>query len=523
MIRMPCSLTIVGTLLLSLAGKLGAEPVRGSFELTIQHRNEAGKAVKEKIAVDPAKTAVVVVDMWDRHWCKTYTARVANLVPRMNKTLQAARKLGIQIVFAPSDVANFYKDYPQRKAMRAIPRHPVPKRVAFDPPANPGPTDCCECGPDQPCKKKSHGHWSRQHPDLRMAEGDLIGDCNNGRELLNLCAQRNINTLVYMGVASNMCVQYRAFGIRNMKSHALKAIVCADLVEAITANGLGPDKKARDPNFTPAKGTARIQRHIERHIAPTFESRQLIAAAGMDPHADDKRPHVVFVIAEQEYKTPDTLPALAKRHLEKDFRCTFVHAKGDHGADRNDVPGLDAMYDADLLVLSMRRRALPVVQMDHLERYIRSGKPIVALRVSIVPFQCDPKDRPDGHVIWQAFDQEVLGCHYHGYDSRSRRTGCDVWVVEGAEDHPILNDIDPKGFHSASWIYHLNPLAKSTTLLMQGRWAKDAPAEPIAFVNTYRGARVFYTSLGHPDDFKISQFNRMMVNAIRWALNRSVD
>ncbi len=523
MIRMPCSLAVVGMLLLLPAGKLEAEPAQRCFELTTQHRNEAGEAVKERTAVDPAKTAIVVVDMWDRLWCKTYVGRVANMVPRMNKTLHAARKLGVPIVFAPSDVADFYKDYPQRKAIRAIPQHPEPERVAFDPPVNREPCNCCDSGPDQPCKKNSHGHWSRQHPDLRIAEGDLIGDCNNGSELLNFCVQRKIDTLSYMGVASNACVQYRAFGIRNMKSHGLKAIVCADLVEAITANGLGPDEKTKDLNFTPAKGTAQIQRHIERYIATTFESRQLIAAAGMDPHAGDKRPHVVFVIAEREYKTSDTLPAFAKRHLEKDFRCTFVHAKGHDAANRNDVPGLEALYDADLLVLSMRRRALPVVQMDHLERYIRSGKPIVAFRAGIVPFQCKPKDRPDGHVIWHAFDQEVLGCHYDVYDGTLRRLGCDVWVVEGAKNHPIMAGIDPKGFHSTSWPYRLNPLAKSTTLLMQGRAAKDSAVESIAFTNTHQGGRVFYTSLGHPDDFKNPQFNHLMVNAIRWALNRPVD
>ena len=59
--------------------------------------------------------------MWDRHWCTTYTERVGNLVPRMNRTLAAARKLGIPVVHAPSDVVEFYQDYPQRKAMQAVP------------------------------------------------------------------------------------------------------------------------------------------------------------------------------------------------------------------------------------------------------------------------------------------------------------------------------------------------------------------------------------------------------------------
>ena len=141
----------------------------------------------------------------------------------------------------------------------------------------------------------------------------------------------------------------------------------------------------------------------------------------MQPHEEDARLHVVFVIAEQEYDSAKTFPQFAKTHLSDDFRCTFVCAKGNQGTDRNDVPGLEALYDADLLVLSMRHRALPVVQMDHLERYIRVGKPIVAIRASAAPFQVD--SAPPGHVIWRTFDQGVLGCHYTGRGSRVATRG----------------------------------------------------------------------------------------------------
>jgi hypothetical protein len=85
--------------------------------------------------------------------------------------------------------------------LQAVPPQPEPKKITFNVPDPPQPIDCCECGPDRPCKDGKV--WTRQHADLRIAEGDLIGDCNNGRELLNLCATRGIDTLLYMGVASN--------------------------------------------------------------------------------------------------------------------------------------------------------------------------------------------------------------------------------------------------------------------------------------------------------------------------------
>ena len=475
-------------------------------ELRLQERDpKTGEQSFRRATLDPTRAAVVVVDMWDRHWCETYTRRVGEMVPRMNQALDAARKLGILVVFAPSDVLGPYKDAPQRKAMLAVPKAPLPKPSGFEPPAPPwSRSGGCECGPDRPCK--SRRAWSRQHPALRMADGDLLADCNNGGELYSLCKQRAIDTLLYMGVASNMCVMHRGCGMRNMKRHGLNVLFAADLVNAIAGNGYDPDRRRKDDSFTPAKGTAVVQRHLERHVAPSFESRQLLPAA-------DARRHAVFVIAEAEYGTKDTLPAFASKHLARDCRCTFVHASP---KDRNDVPGLAALYDADLLVLSMRRRALPVAQMDHLERYVRAGKPLVAVRVSCVPFAAG--QRPKGHVVWPSFDREVLGCHYRGYDRQSRTTGCDVWAVAEAADHPILKGVAPATFHSRSWLYKMQPLAKTAAPLLVARWADGQPAEPVAWTHAYHGGRVFYTTLGHPDDFKLPQFNRLLANAIRWAL-----
>jgi type 1 glutamine amidotransferase len=312
-------------------------------------------------------------------------------------------------------------------------------------------------------------------------------------------------------------VQFRGAGIRNVKQHGLRAVLVGNLAEAITANGIGADGKP-DRNFTPAAGTAMVQRHIEQHVCPTVESRQLIAAAGLDPHARDKRPHVVFVTAESEYDTHQTLPRFARKYLDKDFRSTFLNATGPELKGRDDVPGLEAVDDADLVVLCSRRRALPVPQMDHLERYLRSGKPLVALRVSGAAFQVQGAV-PRGCVVWDRFDREVLGCNYQGYNAKSRETGCDVWIAPAAKDHPILRGVPPE-FHSPSWIYRQRPLAPTVTPLLWGRWSKEDPEEPVAWTNTCQGGRVFYTTLGHPGDFQLEAFNRLLENAIRWVLQR---
>ena len=508
--------TLPGWALLGLLPITAAAADHKGIELAAQRREPSGQRVIEKVQLAPVRTAVVVIDMWDRHWCKTYTARVANMVPRMNLTLAAARKLGMQVVWAPSDVLAFYQDAPQRKAMAAVPKHPEPKGGPFNPAAPPEGLDCCECGPDRPCQ--SGGVWTRQNPGLEIMDHDLIGDCNNAEELFNLCEERGIDTLIYLGVASNMCVCHRSFGMINARRHGLKVLFVRDLVEAITANGVNPSTKQSDWNFTPAKGSARTEHYLEQAIAPSLQSRQLLAAADLGPAARDRRPHIVFVIADDEYKSEQTLPAFARQHLGREFRSTFCYAQGNDVTNRNDVPGMEALYDADLLVLSMRRRALPVTQMDFLERYIRAGKPLVALRVSIVPFQVDPNQRPDGSVIWRDFDQEVLGCHYGGYNAEARNTGSDVWAVTEARQHPILAGLGKARFHSPMWIYRQNPLAPSATVLCQGRWSDQDPEEPVAWTNSHEGGRIFYTTLGHWDDFKNSKFNRLLKNAIHWAL-----
>jgi type 1 glutamine amidotransferase len=112
----------------------------------------------------------------------------------------------------------------------------------------------------------------------------------------------------------------------------------------------------------------------------------------------------------------------------------------------------------------------------------------------------------------------VLGCRYRGYPGESRKTGSDVWVSDKARKHPIVRNLPTGSFHSASWLYNLTPLGPNTQTLLMGKWSDDQPHQPIALTNTYQGARIFYTQLGHPDDFKIDAFNRLLTNAIHWAV-----
>ena len=304
-----------------------------------------------------------------------------------------------------------------------------------------------------------------------------------------------------MGVASNMCVQYRSMGIRNMKQLRAADLVVADLVEAITSNGLDAAGQTRTLNFTPAGGTARVQAHLEQHLAPTFESRQLLAAAGMQPHAGDKRPHIVLIAAEAEYDSQQTLAAHSPRRTSaENFRCTLLAATGPEGSGRDDIPGLAALYDADLLVLSMRRRSLPVVQMDHLERYHprRQAAGRAAHQRRRVPDAAGSAARlrglgplrPGGAGLQlPGLQSQVARRRAATCGSRRRRPAirsCRAWTRSSTA---------PRGSTgSARW-----PTPRACCCA--GRWSTEDPDEPVAWTNTYAGGRVFYTTLGHPGDF----------------------
>ena len=91
-------------------------------------------------------------------------------------------------------------------------------------------------------------------------------------------------------------------------------------------------------------------------------------------------------------------------------------------------------------------------------------------------------------------------------------------MLPEAAAHPVLKGV-AKEFVAGGSLYRNAPLPASSTVLLTGS-VTDAPAEPVAWTHRYNGARVFYTSLGHPKDFKNASFKRLLVNAIFWTLNR---
>jgi type 1 glutamine amidotransferase len=168
-------------------------------------------------------------------------------------------------------------------------------------------------------------------------------------------------------------------------------------------------------------------------------------------------------------------------------------------------------------VLFARRRALPAEQMKYFRDYMDSGKPLVALRTASHAFDTRG-NAPEGYAEWPKLDPEVLGGNYHGHHGSGPK--CTVTAAAGADGHPILAGVQIP-FTSDGSLYEVRPLAESTKQLLIGT-IPDKEPEPVAWTNMYKESRVFYTSLGHADDFKNVPFRRLLINAVFWAMNKPV-
>lgn len=231
-----------------------------------------------------------------------------------------------------------------------------------------------------------------------------------------------------------------------------------------------------------------------------------------------KNPHVVFMIGEDEYDTWTTLPELVAKELEtRGQRVTVIHADKNQP---NNFPGLTAaLRDADLLFVSVRRRTPIKEQLDAVRAHLAGGKPLIGIRTSSHAFALRPRDKPpeSKFAVWQEFDPEVLGGNYTGHHGAGPKTA--IAAAPGADGHRILQGVSASALVGHGSLYKASPLAKDATPILMGT-IPGQPPEPVAWTRLYgpKQARVFYTSLGHRDDFEDPQFRRLLVNSIDWAL-----
>ena len=476
------------------------------------------KTVTRSLKWQPKQTAVIVCDMWDLHHCLNATRRGAEMAPRMNNLLKLARRNGATIIHAPSSCMNTYKDHPARKRAQAVPRSKsLPDEISKwgykIPSEEKGvyPLDQTDGGEDddlaehrawakklEKMGRNPRAPWKSQTDTLEIDNRDYISD--NGEEVWSIMEKKGLKNVIMVGVHTNMCVLGRPFGLRQMSKNGKNVVLVRDMTDTMY-------NPKRWPFVSHFQGTDLIIEHIEKFVCPTITSNQLL---GGQPFVfkHDQRPRAVFLVAEKIYNTRSTLPVLAKRLFEDrlGFQTTVLHAAdGIH-----EIKGMaEAVSKADLVVVSVRRRALPKKDLDALKAHLAAGKPLIGLRTASHAFDARGSG-PKGHAEWPEFDAKVLGGHYHNHHA----SGPTTKITARRIAHPILTGID-KTFTSKGSLYMTSPLAKGTTELLSGS-IPGKKAEPIAWTNQFGKARIFYTSLGHADDFKQPAFWQLMENAVRW-------
>lgn len=232
-----------------------------------------------------------------------------------------------------------------------------------------------------------------------------------------------------------------------------------------------------------------------------------IAAGG-----ESAPPTVLFMIGEPEYQTAITLPEFAAQELTpRGLRCLFAH---EDPADPNDFTGLDALRDADLLVISVRRHAPTREHLALVRAHLTAGKPLIGIRTASHAFGAMPKD--DRHEGWMTFDQEVIGGSYQGHYGDVSAV---LSLAPGATGHALLDGVDPARI-AAQRLYKNPTLVPTATALINGRSQGASDDQHVAWVNQIGKTRVFYTSLGAAGDFKNRDVRRLLTNAVFWTLDR---
>ena len=258
--------------------------------------------------------------------------------------------------------------------------------------------------------------------------------------------------------------------------------------------------------------------------------------------------HIVFLGGDEEYRSEEGLPMLAKILAERHgFKCTVLFPIKDGMIDPNtqtNIPGMAALDSADLCVMLLRFRELPDVQMKHFVDYLDRGKPIIALRTSTHAFAYSRnKQSPYARYSWQdkqwpgGFGQQVLGetwINHHGSHGKESTRGI---ISDEFKSHPILRGVTD--IWGPSDVYGVVQLTTNSQVLVSGQVVsgmkptdpplqgpKNNPMMPLVWLQNYSGSsgktnQIVTTTMGAATDLENAGLRRLVVNACYWTLGLS--
>ena len=260
--------------------------------------------------------------------------------------------------------------------------------------------------------------------------------------------------------------------------------------------------------------------------------------------------HIVLLSGDEEYRSEEGLPMLGKiLAVRHGFKCTVLFpidpktGEIDPNYAKN-IPGIEVLRDADLVIMLWRFRELPDDQMQHFVDYYLAGKPIIGLRTSTHPFNYSNKSTSRfKHYAYNSnewkggFGKQVLGetwVNHHGAHKKEATRGI---IEPSAKNHPILKGVDD--IFGDSDVYTANP-PSDAEILVRGQvlagmnptdppvtGKKNDPMQPIVWVRDYKNEagktnKVVLTTMGAATDLLNEGLRRLLVNAAYWTLNLPV-
>ncbi|MHC4117062.1 MAG: ThuA domain-containing protein [Planctomycetota bacterium] len=277
-------------------------------------------------------------------------------------------------------------------------------------------------------------------------------------------------------------------------------------------------------------------------IAASAQAEPWVVMEGRDGPGKGK--HIVFLVGDEEYRSEDSMPQLAKiLAVHHGFKCTVLFAINKETGEidpktLDNIPGLEALKTADMMVMFLRFRELPDEQMKLIIDYTNSGKPIMGLRTSTHAFNYR-KNKNSTYAKYsfrdKGFDggygRQVFGETWSGHYGRHQVESTRGWVVQGMGNETIAKGVED--IWGESDVYGLTTLPDNCRPIVMGQVLvgmnpDDKPnmkkkVVPVAWTRTYTGetgntARVFTTTMGHSFDLLSEDFRRLLVNGCYWGM-----
>ena len=253
-----------------------------------------------------------------------------------------------------------------------------------------------------------------------------------------------------------------------------------------------------------------------------------------------KGKHIVFLAGDHEYRSEESLPALA-RLLAKHhgFKCTVLFnidpATGEIAAGNSNMPGMEALDTADLAVIFLRFQAFPEEQMQHLDAYLNRGGPVVGMRTSTHAFKMNGDDpypkysyNFPGKDYDRGFGHQVLGQTWVGHYGTNHKQSTRITIVKDRKSHPILRGVKDVWVQVGGYVG--KPVDAEVLTMAQplnGMTPESPPDDskppmPSEWTRTYTSAsgkegRVFTTLYGTSEDITNDGYRRLVVNGCFWA------